>query len=128
MTNPRSYAMLVYQPPGLKPRRFLFYDAFPVDSGLLEFVGKKGLPKVMAERHKRLISTTPTRKVTHVTYATHAELSDFISLVPEERPGLGHLMKDIIDSANSLAMVGMTNIYLILWKAQNVKHRQKQVL
>lgn len=121
----RSYGMLVYQPPGLKPRRFLMYDAFPKDCGL---TGVKGLPKVMAERHKKLTTSTDNRKVFDTSYADLSTLSDFLSTLTEDKQSLRCLMTDIVQSADSLAQIGMKNIYLIMWKVRRVNHRQTEVL
>ena len=123
-----SYGMLVYQPPGLKPRRFLFYDAFPKNSGVQEVVGLRGFPTTIAERHKKLFANTDTRIVTDATYASLEDLVKIHANVPESREGLKHLLTDIVQSAQSLTKLGMTNVNLIIWKVEHVKHRQTEIL
>lgn len=121
--------MLIYRPPGLKPRRWLMYDAFPRDSGLQETIVNKGVPPaVLAERHKRLFTSSETRKVIDVCYTILPELIDFQKTIPDDRPGLQGLIKDVIDSCRALEKMKMEDIYFVLWVTENVKDRQGKVL
>lgn len=123
-----SYAMLIYRPPGLKPRRWLMYDAFPRDSGLQEMIGIKGPPPVLAERHKKLFTSSETRKVKNISYAYLSELLKYQKTIPNNRSGLKALIKDVIDSCNALVDMKMEDIYFVLWITENVKDRQGKVL